>query len=77
MSIEPRHVWLSISANQRRVILDDLAALLSEMRHDFRTRDAAASLPQSGDLRSSVESPASVDQSGKFAPAIRVASTRR
>lgn len=37
MSIGPDNVWRNLSADQRRVVLDDLAALLSEMTHDFRS----------------------------------------
>lgn len=42
MSISPREVWPSLSADRRDVIFDDLAALFREVSHDLGPHHAVA-----------------------------------
>ena len=62
MSISPREVWPSLSADRRSVILDDLAALFREISHDLGPRHAAAPVPQGRDLHSPVHAASGAHQ---------------
>jgi len=65
MPYHPRKVWQGLSVNEQQEISLQLNLICKEIIDDITTRDNTTSDQQSHHLRSAINSPSNLDESGK------------
>src|SRR5215208_6984162 len=77
MMIEPKDLWSILPAALRRQIIDQIAAVLTETRHEIRADPADASGAQGDRLHPAVDASPGRQQPRKPPPPIRADAARQ
>ena len=76
MSIDPKDLWAMLPPALRRLIVDDIAAVLAEMSREVRTDQAGSPSAQGRRLYPAIDAAPGREQSGELAAPVRASPTR-